>query len=336
MLAVWRRGFNGSNPDPNLIARRLDASGEPLGASFALTSRNITNGPFVRPSSSGHWLLTQCARFGFEDRAAPFRIDVAGVVSEDMFIIPPQAQSCGAHDPQGIWTGLRHLVSWTDNSTDELRLAVMDEHLDNVETTLLAPEGDLSAPPRFTIAPDGIVALVAGLRLGPISIWLLGQDGELLGEPTEVEFDIEGESPSDVVLTAVASGGYTVWVLGRWEGGLYRIELDADGQRLEGPTAVPGWEPWLLDDIDIAPAPGGYMLAFTTWDGEANAVAWAHLGADGTLGPPQIYADDFDEFYTAQPRLNQRGDRIFMSYSASLEELGDTFEIRMSEFGCVD
>jgi hypothetical protein len=336
LLAVWRRGFDGLDPDPNLMARRLDIQGNPIGASFALSDRNVTNGPLLRPSSDGHTLLTQCARFGYEDRAAPLRIDASGAVAQDMFIIAPESQHCGAHDPLGIWTGLRHLISWTDNSTYELRLALMDAEFGDRSTISLAPEGDLSAPPRFAQAPDGTLALVAGLRLGPIAIWLMTPDGELLGDATEVEFDIANEDPRGLAITPIASDGYVVWVAGRWEGGLYRIDLDADAEHLAGPTAVPGWSDWLLEDIDVVAAPGGHMLTFGTWDWENNFISWAFVDKGGVLGPPQEFADDFDEFYLATPRLNHLGGRVFMTYSASLGEFVDEFEIRMAEFGCVE
>ena len=336
LLAVWRRGFIGTDPDPNLMARRLDISGDPLGASFALSQRNVTNGPLIRPSSDGYALLTQCARFGYEDRAAPLRIDASGNVAQDMFIIEPEQQFCGAHDPLGIWTGLRHMVAWTDNSTDELRLAIMDEQLGDRSTILLAPEGDLSAPPRFAIAPDGTIALASGLRLGPITIWLMTPDGELLGEPTEVEFEFDLEDPADLAITPMDDGGYVIWVDGRWEGGLYRIELDANGEHVAGPVAMPGWEAWLLDDVDVVPAPGGHMLAFTAWDFENNFIAWALVDGDGVLGPLNHFDDGLDDFYTSSPHLNHLGGRIFMTYSASLGEFVDEFEIRMAEFGCLE
>ena len=194
-------------------------------------------------------------------------------------------------------------------------------------------------PPRFAISQETVI-LAAGLEPDRISIWYSSRDGELLGDPTEVAFDIEGEPPADLAITPTSDGAI-VWVAGRWNGGLYRIELDADGELLSGPTPVPGWEGWLLDDTDVSPAPGGYMMAFTTWDFESNFIVWVVNAimwppGDGMLGQPQVYDDELDDFYVAYPRLHAREGRIFMSYTASLDPFNEQFEIRLAEFGCVE
>lgn len=329
LLAVWRNSWF---PAHNLMARRLDLDGQPVGASFLLSQHYVDAKPMIRASTGGNSLLTQCVYFDGLSHVTALRVDAAGNVAQDIVSIAPAY--CGTLDPQGIWTGMRHLIAWADASTDQLSLTVTDEQLGDRSTTLLMPEGNESAP-RFAVAPDGTVALASGLEGGSIAIWLVSPAGALLGAPIEVELGFELGFPAALAITPLESG-FIIWSSGPAEGGFYRIELDASGEPVAEPLAMPGWEAWDINDVDVAPVPGGHMLATSVRDLQHDFIAFALVDDAGVAGPPQEFDDGLDDGFIATPRLNHLDGRVFMTYYAIFELFGEEGEIRMAEFGCLD
>lgn len=339
MLATWNIGFDGSHPTPSVLARRLTADGLVDGTEYELLERPITMGPRASRSVGGSHVLSYCARYGSNDAAASAALTTAFVATEHGER-SPTGRSCGAGEPDAIWTGTHHLFAWTDNSTGpvpgfEMLLDVFDAAGASVGARELYPEGDLSTPPRLSMSGDR-AALVAGIRPEPqrsqLSFRLLDTTGTSLTQPLVFDYP---SSTSSWGLLDVATGGdgaFLTLVADRFEPGLFRMRVSREGDVIEGPTRYADID-WRPEYFDLTARPSGGFVAAGAADkqGEFYRGFVMAIADDGSI-THLWFTDDAIEEYLGFPSVLAWGRRVFVFYSAPTGERNN--ELRVREFGC--
>ena len=264
MLAVWRMGFDGSHPQPNAWARRLDRDASPLGEPFVLFDDvQVPNGLRLTPIDDGRAALAFCGRFGFEDLMASAFVGPDGAV-----LVPPAQRGpsdvgCGAMHPDVGWTGDVALFAWTNNrgTADFEGVHVERTDRDGRDRGPVSTEtsGDLSAPPRFARGHGGL-AMVTGfrpeLRVTRLRFFRYDASGR---EIARADFDAPPDTRWGETDIAATPEGWLVVGTDRTSFdepvGWPAIRLDPNGGVIEGPLLVePGWE-W--SRVELEPRPGG-------------------------------------------------------------------------------
>jgi len=335
LLAVWSLGFDGSAPRPNLFARPIGPDGHPVADVVPWLARTVPVGPRARPSAGGTVVVAYCGRFGSEDRASSARLDGAGQLVGGEVPRSPEDRHCGGSDPDGAWTGARHLFAWTTNAPGkepalEVLLDVGDENGDSAGWRVLFPEADLYAPARIATTA-GSAAVVAGIRPGGGSSSRLG--AQLL-DPSGADHGaaLFLDPPSGGLWGATeiaedASGGFLVLGANRFDPGLFRARIGG-GTVIESPAVVAGID-GVLSALSLASRGGGFVLAGLE----------DHLGSDSRGfvrvldGAGQVtetwLSDGVDEPWFYEPSLAVRDGRVFLLYEAPFVP-----ELRIREFGC--
>jgi len=317
---------------PNLLWAKLDADGKPTGAKGVLTDRNATNGPRMTPAPGG-FAITYCGRFGFEDRAASGLVSPAGVYT-DHGLRTPADNFCGAGDPGLAWTGERLLFGWIDNSDMRVFLDRAPASGASLESSVLSPTGDLSNMPRFaTLGPRTV--LTYGEGIDQLRIHRLDASGHDVGAPTSIQPPLEGGIFRDAQVEGQSPHGFLVLAPNRFEPGLFRIRLDADGAVIGSPDLVPEVDFY----VDLSPAllarpGGGYLFASSGVSdvGDEFGLVYA-LDAEGNVTDALTTNEDPFEPWFGWPALAVRDGRIFLAYTGPTAT-PDHPGLRVVELGC--
>ena len=338
LLLTWRDGFDGQAPTPNVFAQRLMPDGTPVPGTDVTTvlAQSVTNGPRLAPSIDRTFIATYCGRQGFDDVATSSRIDAFGAAVALHGERSPIGRSCGAADPEGIWTGQRHIFSWTDNSSGpveghETLLDVAREDGVSVGWRTLHDEGDLSAPPRMASSADRVV-LVTGVRPAPqvseLAVHALDAAGNELAVSTWLapEGGAWGHTP-----VATGASGFLVLGENRFGDGLFRMRVDAAGIA-EPPEPLPGLA-GTITSLAMVSRPGGGFVAVGDRSGtEIDGGLVLALDEEGAITFLWAAASEGAEPYFAFPAIAASGPRVFVAY---VTEAAAGPELRVREFGCV-
>ena len=337
ILVTWRIGFDGSAPDPNTFSRLLDEWTAPLGDVQLVFGRGTTQGPRAIAAPDGA-ALVYCGRFGTNDKTTSSLLDPRGrFVSETQR--SPTDRSCGAWEPDGIFTGRRFLFAWTDNSSgpvagNEVLLDLADASGASLGSRELHPEG--GSGPRFALGHDRI-AMTVEIRSEPrrsqVAVHFFSLDGDALGAPTILEMpDVEAvfQTPHPV---ATADGWLVVAGAGtRMPGGRFVARLAPDGALVSGPTRVDVGTFFTNGFDDVIARGGGAILASPAQLDGDYAYTVRSLSASGdTVSEwrPNLGAEPG----FGQAALLELGGRIYVTYTVSVDETHN--QVRIRELGCV-
>lgn len=326
VLAIWRGEFFGTNPMPNFLGARASYDGQLLSMVAPIWERPVLIEPAVHRAAEGS-LITFCGRFGSDDELASQILDAQGQpLAEEVVRLP--GSHCGAARPDGVWTGQVYLFSWIDNSSMQVLLDVGDpQSTASLGTTELALEGDLSAPPRMAVGPEGVL-LVVGLRFtNEVLAFELAHDGTVL-DSRSLALPPDFDSGS-LAVGAHPDGSFSVY-LGHRDEGLYHTRVDADGQsdvtRVEGAG-------FHFDDLLLQHRAGGFVLVSAGY--ESDYVDRIRvLVTDDTGWPVSIetlWSDD-GSFYEAWPAITMHGDEAWVLYVSAHED--ETYDVRLAQLGC--
>lgn len=159
--------------------------------------------------------------------------------------------------------------------------------------------------------------------------------GTPLGEPTALgpPPPFPGEDRADWGQLAVLprrGGGFLVLADNRFGGGLYRMLVSRDGRVVEGPVLVDGVPEVSTDSLRAVPRPGGGAYVTIAADSQVYAL---RLFDDGRREDSTPVVDGPAPSFRAWPALVTRGDRLFVSWSESLDR--ERTQVRLRPFGCV-
>ncbi len=337
MLVTWRLGFDGSAPIPNTFARLVGDDGSPLAPIRLLFDRDTTQGPRSAPGPDGA-ALVYCGRVRSDDVAMSSLLDPRGAARAET-PRSPTGRSCGAWEPDALFTGSRWLFAWTDNSTGplpgfEVLLDVADTSSASVSPQML--EENASSGPRMALG-HGRVMLVVDARPEParsrLAIHRFDPSGAPLGGAVYLDMPDGADDAFETPHVVPTATGWTVHAASaRREGGRFVAELEEDGtprgevRRVdEGVRFVNGF-----DDV-IARASGGALVATPTQVGDAWGYAVLAVGDDGATvaqWTPEITPD----VGFAWGQLVEHRGRVYLAY---VTLLGDNRgQVRLQELGC--
>lgn len=245
--------------------------------------------------------------------------------------------SCWSAPPDGAWTGARHLVSWTDNSSGpipghETLLDITDAAAESLEWRELLPEGDLSSPPRVAAGPQRSV-VISGVWTGEVhdfTVHVLDDLGQSVGEPLSLTRPDDAHLGSADVIAGPE--GFSIWA-GYWdiEPNLLHWRLDALAQPLSlDPELIPSAE--ALRELDAVRRPGGHVVAAETVDvvEYTNALALLVFDESELLDRVDIPLPT-DAQWIARPKLAQRDHTTYVLYQLGF---ADRVELHLRHLDC--
>lgn len=326
LLAVWRGEFIGTDPMPNFLGARASFEGQLLAEVAPIWERPVLIEPSVHRAAEG-FLVTFCGRFGHDDLLASQILDAQGRPLATEVVRNPDGH-CGAARPEGVWTGQNYLFSWIDNSSMQVLLDVADPQTASLGLIELAPDGDLSAPPRMAVGPESVL-LVVGLRDDQVLAVSIAHDGTILDSyPLAVPLE------HDVGALAVGAhpdGSFSVYVAHRSDPGLLHVRIDDEGTSvasvIEDAAALRVHDPLLVHRA------GGLLLVSTAYTDETSERIWI-IATDDTGAPISIEALPAapDAFYEASPAVAVHGGDAYVLYTSAYED--GTYDIRLARLGC--
>lgn len=338
VLVTWRVGFDGSAPDPNTFSRLLNDFTAPIGDVQLIFGRDTTQGPRSIAAPDGASLV-YCGRFGGNDKTTSLLVDGSGrFVSETQRA--PLDRSCGAWQPDGIFTGRRFLYAWTDNSSGpipgfEVLLDVADPSGASLGSRQLHPEG--GSGPRFALGHDR-VAMTVEIRPEPrrsqVAVHFFDLDGADLGAPTILEIPGGVDDAFQTPFPVATSDGWLVLAGSgsRMPAGRFVARFAPDGALVSGPTRVDAGTFFVngFDDV-IARGDGALLASPAQLDGD-YAYTVRSLSATGeTIAEwrPNLGADPG---FGSAALLEHRG-HLYITYTAGVDETHN--QVRIRELGCV-
>ncbi len=342
MLAVWRMGFDGSRPQPNAWARRLDLDANPLGEPFVLFDTSVPNGFRLAPVSASRAALAFCGRLPADVMASAF-LDPTGRVVVAPAIRNPMGFGCGAHHPDVAYAAGQGFFSWTNNRGGLAERAVLLDLVDGEGRSTASREvvdssADLTVPPRFGVGPAS-VALVTGYSPEPrttlLRFVLLGLDGS---ERARVDIEPPPETRWGDTDVATAPDGWLIVGTDRTSFdapvGRALVRLDADGVVREGPINIePGWE-W--SRVDLEPLPGGGFVLGGLLESPDGARGVAVMRLDDEGRRVDVWRPEVPTFFGLTGfDLVVSGARVFLIYAGPAADLTPN-EVVLHELGCVE
>jgi hypothetical protein len=335
---LYATSFNGSAPVPNVFRVRLDASGAPTSEPAVLTERNMTQGPRVAPFPGG-FLVSYCGRWGANDRATSGALGLDGVFVEHGQR-SPMGLSCGAGDPDAIWTGERMLFSWATNSSPyDVLVDVADAAGASVGGGGLDDGSDLFAMPRFATTPQGRTLLAYSRQDEPgtslLRVRRLDAAGTDAKAPLTLPHPLELGTWSEVSLAAQPGRGFLLLSPNRFEKGWIRARFDDDGEPLGPPEQVPGFDVQLSIASTLVARPGAGYVA--TGDASFEPEPYSFVVTLDDEGDPQdVWSTALDpvEPIVGFPALASSGGRIVMLYTSWSTNDPDHPELRSMVLGC--
>lgn len=338
ILLAFRMGFDGSHPIPNTFTRLLDDGASPRGEIELLFDRNTTQGLRMTAHPRGA-AIVYCGRFGGSDVATSAIVDAAGALLDER-AREPRGRSCGAWEPDTIWTGSRTIFAWTDNSSGplpgfEVLLDRGDADGVSLGFEMLEPNGD--GGPRLAVA-HGRLVLVVGVRPEPrrsmLAIHRFDLDGDRAGDPVYVEIPdgaddafrsshVVASRDGFVVHSAAAIGG----------GGRFVTRLGPDGALVEGPERLDEGFDYINGFDDVLGRSGGGAVIAGPLRGTPGGADYrvAAVGDDGAL--IGAWVPDPMEGTPAWGALVEHHGRLFFTYAIIRGENRD--QIRIRALGCV-
>jgi len=355
LLAIWRLGFLGTRPAPNVLARRLDDSGVPAGPVFTVFDTNATRGPRAAPlpeaaGGEPRLALTFCGRFGTDDRAASAVVDAAGSVLLSPTARSPTRFGCGAGEPDVAATGSRLAFAWTDN------VAPDNEVLFDLATTrgvsvgggsILAEEGRFS--PRLATAGNRIgLALPVVPAASPdpgvrIAFEVRGTDGQPVAERASFPLTTPSGDPVFTIRHAVASADGETFLWIGWPSSpapetpfRWVARFTTDGQVVSPPSLSTTIDAPAA--VDLVPfGAEGFLAVVSRLDG-AGALGRAAtvLGPDGAEGVRWTSPTEAEAgFVDLDVSVDDEG-RTFLIYLQGPGRDGEPNTVRVQELTCVD
>jgi hypothetical protein len=335
MLAVWRLGFDGIDPQPNVFVRRLDRSGTPLEPPRTLFEHNVLGRVRLEPAhEDGVMFFPMCGRFGTGNRAGATWLDMQGGVVRPPARRPPEPHHCVS--VEGRWTGRRYLWAFGDSAVpSKTRFEVAEADGRSLETRVVHDPGDLAGQPFFSVAHER-VAMVTGVPAeeggSRLAIHVFDLNGNANRPPRFVEPLYEGFVPRRPLIAPTSDGWLIVLHPARRDPGLFVVRVSSEGDVVEDPRPVDEEARWLVNDI--APrAGGGAYIAGSRFIGGVEEVFVARLDEDGAIDG--LFTEAFDGDFSAES-ISVRDGRVFLTYieaSSSLVEPRPN-RLLLREVGC--
>ncbi len=337
MLAMWRVGFRGEMPMPTTHARALTAAGDPLGDVIVPPTRAQVQGPRATPTTRGDLMLAYCGRYGADDHLTSARLSPDARALTGETLRTPGDRSCGAVNPDVLWTGARHLFAWMSNGGGAgpgfaTLLDVADETGRSVRNEMLDPQGDLTSPPRMAQLGDRI-GMILGLRhtaMGAptFSFRQFDRGGTAATSPIDVA-EPTGAGLYEAQLVAVDRVGWIAIAATRFGTGVWTTFIPIAGS--PAPFArLPQTDRQYSYTDSVAFGPGAGIAASSSLRAEERMEIFV-VDSRGQVRS-SWRSLDATERYAAWPSLAVRDGRLFVAYAASL--LGGRYEVRLLEMGC--
>ncbi len=319
MLAVWRVGFDGSYPEPNVFFRTLNSNGEPLGEIQLLMDENAIDIQLL-PATDDRLLLVYCGHFGNRDFIATRFLDENGGLLDE---------GVRRFESPGCGKGFQGAAE----SSDYYLTAVLPgvqypvyERLDSEARSLWIQSVEIPEAGRIELAAsDDAIGLItsAGLRAQGLEFQLRSAEGELLSGP--LRFGHDSSSHYGPII-APHREGWLVFAYGDFPGGLVRARLSTEGEVTAGPDAL--FRELLISRMRIKTYGDGYLFWGYASGSPSTLFLW-RLDENGDV------TDEWDmpeSSFRGAPAVVIRGSRIFMLYST-----GDfsASEVQLREFGCL-
>lgn len=334
IVVAYRMGFDGSHPVPNTFTRLLDDDGHPRMDIHLLFERNVTLGLRMATHPRGA-AAVYCGRFGANDTTTSSLLDDVGFLIEERQR-EPRGRSCGAWEPDTIWSGTHTLFAWTDNSSGpvagfEVLLDRASEDGVSVASEMLEPNGD--GGPRLAVA-HGRVVLVVGVRNEPrhsqLAIHPRALDGTRLGDPIYIEPPGGEEASFETSHVVPSSSGFVVHSASR--AGRFVTRLDPNGEPLEPVEHVVDGLDFQSGFDDVRPRAGGGALIAGPTSGP-GAPEYAVILVNDRGDTVATWPGDPTEGLPAWGSLVEHRGRVFLTYALLSGENQD--QIRIRELGCV-
>jgi hypothetical protein len=334
MLAVWRLGFNGTEPQPNVFVRRLDGNGNPLEPPRVVFEHNVPGRIRLEPAhQDGVVFFPMCGRFGTGNRAGAAWLDVQGGVVSPPARRPPEPHLCNS--VEGRWTGRRYLFAFGDSAIpSKTRFEVAGANGASLETRVLHDPGNLVARPFFSVAHER-VAMIAGVPAegggSQLAIHLFDLDGNAIRPPRFVAPLYEGFVPRFPMIAPTSDGWLIVLHPVRRDPGLFVARLSSEGDLLEAPRPLGEEARWLVNDIAPRAGGGAYITGSRSID-DVEELFVARLDEDGTIDG--LFTEAFDRTFDSES-ISVRNGRVFLTYTDGPSNIEpNPNRLLLRELGC--
>jgi hypothetical protein len=338
ILVAFRIGFDGSRPIPNTFTRLLDDDAHPRAEIALLSDRNTTEGLRMTSHPSGA-AMVYCGRFRSNDVTTSAIVSPAGALIDER-AREPMGRSCGAWEPDTVWTGARTMFAWTDNSSGplpgfEVLLDRGDADGVSLGFEMLEPNGD--GGPRLGVG-HGRLLLVVGTRPEPrrsvLAIHRFDLEGTRAGEPTYVPIP-DGLDDSFVSSHVVPSReGFVVHsAAAARDGGRFVTRLGSDGALALGPVRLDEGIDYVNGFDDVLARRGGGAVIASPRRSAPGEPGYRVLAVDDEGAVLGAWDGDPAEGQPAWGGLVEHRGRVFLTYAIISGENRD--QIRIRELGCV-